>query len=331
MDYNIRVITFMGGDAYNLDERIIRLRFHNRKIYRNVILTCFVGLLKFYSKKENRPDIVNPHIGIMGLPTIPIARLYNIKIIVSEHFNHVYQEQNILRKILWNYLYKRADSITILTNFDLPFFSKKNKKTVVMENPCSFDVLNANIKYRDLTILAIGSLNRYVHKGFDTLIKVVSKVLPQFPDWNLKIIGEGDMGKKYLENIANEFNVSEQIQFLGYRSDVKEIMSTSEIFILSSRYEGLPMVLLEALSQKMACISFDCITGPSEIIQNNINGLLVEDQNMEEMTLKLTELITNESLRRKLQKNAPNALDKYSIEKVGKKWMKLFEEISNNN
>lgn len=326
--YDIRIITFMDADAYELDERIVRVRFHDNKIYRKVIINCFFSLIKFYSKKKNRPDIINAHIGDMGFPTIPIARLYKINIIVSEHNNHVYQKRNFYRKLLWDHLYKRANAITILTKYDLPFFSIRNKKVVVMENPCSFGVLMKNNEKRDQAIIAVGDLNRYA-KGFDNLLKVASDVLPRFPNWVLKIIGEGDKGKKYLQNMAHEFEISDQVEFLGFRSDVNKIMRSSEIFCLSSRFEGLPMVLLEALSQKMACISFDCITGPSEIIENNFNGFLVEDQNIEEMTLKLTELIENESLRRKFQNNAPHVLDKYSIENVGNKWMKLFEEIAN--
>ena len=330
-EYEIRIITFMDDEAYVLDKRIQRLRFHNRRIFRTVLATSFFSLIAFYFKKKNRPDIISAHIGDIAFPAILISKLYGLKIIASEHSNHVHQEQNLMRKVLWNNLYKRANAITVLTNYDLPFFMDRNKNSVVMENPCSFEPLQDNSKEREKVILSIGSLNRYSDKGFDTMLKVAAKVLPNFPDWKLKIIGEGDKGKKELEALTNELNLNDQVDFLGFRNDVREIMQSSEIYVLTSKYEGLPMVLLEALSQKMACIAFDCVTGPSEIIQNNINGFLIEDQNSEEMSAKLKELIENDLLRQKFQQNSSEVLDKYSLESVGKKWIQLFESLVKPN
>ncbi|MBC2840330.1 glycosyltransferase family 4 protein [Robiginitalea sp. SC105] len=325
--YEVRIITFMGEDAYNLDERVQRLRFHSRKYYRTVILTCFATLLRFYSKKKNRPDIISAHIGDMGLPSIPIAKLYGIKIIVSEHSNHLFQKSFLIRKVLWNHLYKKADAITVLTNYDLPYFSKRSNRVVVMENPLSFSISERPNIQRDPVILAVGSLNRYIDKGFDSLLRIASEVLPKFPTWKLKFIGEGKYGEEKLQALAKELGIDQQVEFLGFRSDVQVLMRSSEIFILTSKYEGLPMVLLEALSQRMACISYDCITGPSEIIDNNTNGFLIEDQNMDEMANKLKKLIENESLRSKFQKNAPEVLEKYKLASVGNKWIQLINDV----
>ena len=87
------------------------------------------------------------------------------------------------------------------------------------------------------------------------------------------------------------------------------------------------MVLLEAMSQGIACISYDCISGPSDIIEHGINGILVEDQNAGAMADALAELLENEELRRKLQRNAPGALEAYSLEQVTEKWKSLFDEV----
>ena len=328
-NYEIRIITFRTGDAYKLESAIERIRFDNLNIYRRVLISCFFSLLKFYSRKSNRPDIISAHIGEMGFSTIPIARLYGIKIIVSEHNNHFIEKQKFNKRVLWKYWFKSANAITVLTKYDLPFFSRFNPKIVVMENPCSFEISQANFQKREPVIIALGDLNRFTQKGFDTLIEIVAEVLPNYPDWKLKIIGEGLKGEKYLKELTNKFQITNQVQFTGYRSDVKAIMAHSEIFILPSRWEGLPMVLLEALSQRMACITFDCKTGPSEIIRDDYNGFLIEDQNKPLMIKKLSELIENKKIRRKFQKNAPDILDNYTIENVGKKWMALFDEITN--
>ena len=89
------------------------------------------------------------------------------------------------------------------------------------------------------------------------------------------------------------------------------------------------MVLLEAMSQGMACIAYDCKTGPAEMIDNNFNGLLIEDQNEEEMKKGLSRLIDSETLRIELGKNAIKSLQKYDIDNVSNLWTKLFKESAN--
>ena len=107
-------------------------------------------------------------------------------------------------------------------------------------------------------------------------------------------------------------------------------MYESSIFILPSRFEGLPMVLLEAMSQGMACIAYNCKTGPSDIIENNINGLLIEDQNIPEMQDGLKKLLSNESLRLNLANEGIKSLNKYDIETITKQYESLFNEIVSN-
>jgi glycosyltransferase involved in cell wall biosynthesis len=115
---------------------------------------------------------------------------------------------------------------------------------------------------------------------------------------------------------------------MGFRNDVRDIMRMSEIFILPSRFEGLPMVLLEAMSQGMACIAYDCKTGPSDIINPEYeNGILIQDQNIELMQKGLQSLILNETARRELGVKAMKSLDHFTIENIIIKWQKVFDEI----
>ena len=325
--YIVRVITFNPGDHYQLNEDIHRIRLHKKRIIHSTIPNGFLSLLKFYRKKSNRPDVISSHIGMLGFITIPASLLYNIKIIVSEHFNHKHQPVGKLKKILWNNLYKYANALTILTKYDYDFFSSRNKNVVVMENPCSFDSIKTETE-RTNVILAVGNLNRYKHKGFDNLIEIASKILPNNPSWEIKIVGSGNEGNSVLQKLIEEYKLESQIKLLGFRDDVKELMANSKIFMLTSRNEGLPMVLLEAMSQGMACISYDCISGPSDIIVDNYNGLLIKDQDKSAMENGLSNLIENKELQTALMKNAPNTLNKFSIEIVGKKWENLIENIS---
>ena len=325
--HDVRIITFYGGDDYDYHPRIERIRFHKKKVIGNASLRGFFSLMKFYALKKNRPDFLSTHIGMVGYATIIPSKFYKIKSTVSEHFNHKYQPKTFLKWFLWRILYRFPDAITVLTKYDLEFFKGKSKKVVIMENPCSFEIKESYLKIERKKILAIGNLDRYIHKGFDNLLHIVKEVFKVHPDWTLQIVGGGESGKKILFNKSKELGIEKHIIFSGFSKDIKGIMADADIYVLTSRYEGLPMVLIEAMSQKMACISYDCISGPAEIIQNGENGILVSDQNKAEMIEKLEKLISEKSLRLSLASSATKNLDKFLIENVGKKWELLFKEL----
>jgi glycosyltransferase involved in cell wall biosynthesis len=132
-------------------------------------------------------------------------------------------------------------------------------------------------------------------------------------------------GYLFLKNLAKDLNIENQVVFTGLRNDVKDIMANSEIFVLSSRNEGLPMVLIEAMSQDMCCIAFDCISGPSDIITNNFNGILIENQNYTEMTKVLTRLIESPNLRLKLSSKANTVTSKFDEDVICDKWEDLLK------
>jgi len=326
--HEVRIITFQGTDSYELHPNVKRVRLHKHPFFRSVVFNGFFSLLHFYRKKANRPDIMSSHIHFLGYMTIPISKLYGINLIVSEHSNHI-AGNTFAHKILWNVLYRLPDAVTILTRFDLEFFSTKNKRVIVMPNPCPFEVIVAKnaLNHRRKEILAIGNLDRYQIKGFDNLIPIAAKVLKQNPDWRLQIIGGGESGTVILKKMIAEYDMSGQIFLLGLQNNIKERLSKTEIFILPSRYEGLPMALLEAMSQGAGCIAYNCVSGPSDIIIDKENGLLIENQNSDEMASKLHELMNNTELRDKFHEQAPKSMERFSISVIGAKWESLIKEI----
>ena len=327
----VRVITFNDPDDYELHPAISRIKFHKKGLIRYSILRGFFSFLFLYYEKGNRPDVICSHIDLMGYATIIPSRLYGIKLTVSEHFNHHNQKITLAKRFLWNCLYRYPDAVTVLTKFDLPFFQNKSKNVVVMPNPCSFKPIDDLHIEREKVILAVGDLNRYNHKGFDNLIDIMTSIFKNNSEWHLKIVGDGTEGKKILENQIKKNGIEDRVTFTGFRKDVHELMKKSEIFILTSRHEGLPMVLIEAMSQGMVCISYDCISGPSEIITNDIDGILVKDQDKNDMIIKLGDLVNNHQLRERIRSNTPQSLEKFSLETVGNKWETLFNSFLINN
>ena len=233
------------SDFYPIDENV-------------QILPCFrhffpfkIFSLRRAIKKEN-PNII---IGVMPDSTFYtyLAALgLHKKIISSDHSSfekNPYSQRHLFPYLLKFYFNAVYDCVTVLTKTDHDIVVKRFKKTVVMPNPLSIapaTAINTNKKKR---ILAAGRLNIWHCKGFDILIKAWAKVQEKYPDWVVEIAGEGDKGRLYLENLIAENHLENRVILSGFHLNIKDFFDDSEIFVLSSRYEGFGMVLIEAMSQ----------------------------------------------------------------------------------
>lgn len=324
---DVRIVTINKGEEYEISDQLKRVKL-DKGFIPNHSIRSFVNLGRFYAKKKNRPDVIVSFITLTNMLIIPIAKLYGIGIVATEHNSYLRVMPPIfLSKLTREYIYRFADYVTVLTSFDIDYYKGNKVPVTVMPNPCTFIPLEEVNTEREKVILAVGKLDRYNHKGFDNLIELIAPVLKNNPGWKLAIAGSGDTGLKLLKELTAKNNIEGQVDFLGFVTNVSEIMQRSSIFILSSRFEGLPMVLLEAMSQGMACIAYNCKTGPSDIIIPNESGLLIEDQNMSEMQENLQKLIADKDLRIKLGTNAIKGMDKFSIETIASMYKTLFKNI----
>lgn len=326
-DVSLITLNEHKGQSYELNKSINRIKLHGG-IFKNHKIRSLANLIQYYSISNNRPDVLISFIHLTNLLAIITAKIFGIKIIVSEHNSHLQiPKPKYLTNFTRNLVYRKADFLTVLTAFDINFYKKRKIKVMVMPNPCTFPVLKDNEHIRNKTILAVGSLNRYHHKGFDNLIRLIKPILNKNSDWKLQIVGGGNKGKKYLSKIVTEEGIKDRVEFIGFTNKVSKYMKEAAIFILPSRFEGLPMVLLEAMSQGMACIAYNCKTGPSDILEHMSNGFLIEDQNTNAMQEGLMTLIENKNLRKKLGDNGLNSLEKFSIENIANKWEELFNQL----
>lgn len=325
------IVLYKTPEAYTLDPAVKKTYLKQKsKFIPTFTLDSIVNLARHYRIKTNRPDVLISLSTTTNFIAILVAKIFSIKTIAQEHisFFGYSQDKDIVANFTRKYLYKVADIVTVLTSSDAVHYKKNGVDVMVLPNPCSFKPIIENSHFREKTILAVGSLDRYHHKGFDNLIHLITPILKAYPHWKLKIAGSGDEGLKYLTALAKEKNILDKIIFTGFTNNISELMYNSSIYILSSRFEGLPMVLLEAMSQGMACIAYDCVTGPSEIINNNQNGLLIEDQNIEEMQKGLRRLIENDKLRYELANQGIKSLDRYDISEITNKYESLFEKLN---
>ena len=172
-------------------------------------------------------------------------------------------------------------------------------------------------------IIAVGRLTE--QKGFDLLIKVWEKVEAEMNDWTLNIYGEGEL-RGQLQKMIQEKKLR-NIHLCGYTDNIEEKYLESSIFALTSRYEGYVLVLIEAQAKGLPCISFDCKEGPSEIIDDGVNGFLIEEGDIEAYSKKLMILMRDISLRQRFSENARKDLEKYDIRNILCEWEKIFYNL----
>ena len=246
-----------------------------------------------------------------------------LTLIGSDHMNLERYAKSI-KQTMWR-RYPRLDALVVLTEGTLRGYEKHlNGATKLRLIPNSARDLGEPADLSSTTVLAAGRLTK--QKGFDMLIPAWTKVAAKHPDWKLRICGEGQL-RNQLEALVEEQGVGDSVSLAG-ACDMNEAMGSSSIFVMSSRFEGFPLILIEAMSKAMAVISFDCPTGPSDVIENGENGLLVEFKNVDALADAINRFIEDEDLRRRCGPAAAETAKRYRIEEVGPMWDELFAELA---
>jgi glycosyltransferase involved in cell wall biosynthesis len=224
--------------------------------------------------------------------------------------------------------YARLDALAVLTEADrlayLELLGDGAPRIAVMPNtvhgiPEEKSDLDAKL------ILAAGRATP--QKGFDMLLRAWAKVAPLHPDWTLRLYCHGQSRPALLE-LKEELGLGDEqlIIYLGAKK-LPLRMRQSSIFALSSRFEGFPLILLEAMGAGMGVVAFDCPTGPSDVIDDRRNGLLVPPRNVDAFAAALEEMIADEGLRRRCAAAAIETAHEYTMEAIGPRWAELLDEL----
>lgn len=174
------------------------------------------------------------------------------------------------------------------------------------------------------TVISVGRLVE--QKGYDLLLRAWEKVHSTHPDWKLEIYGEGKEKTKLLQ-LRDKLGLCENVSFLQPTTQIIEKYKSADIYVMSSRFEGFGLVLIEAMACELPCISFNCPNGPSEIIVNNETGYLVENNNINELSDKIIDLIEYPEIRQRMGKKGQKNIQKYQQESIMKKWDTLFKTL----
>jgi glycosyltransferase involved in cell wall biosynthesis len=222
---------------------------------------------------------------------------------------------------------RRIDALLTLTEADherwRAYVDDPSVRTGVIPNPTPFEV-GEPAPLTNKVVIAAGRLTS--QKGFERLVEAWVPLATSHPDWQLRIYGDGQQWDALNEQVARS-GVSDRILMGGVTDQLEAELAASSVYAMSSRYEGLPMVLLEALSKGVPPVSFDCPEGPRQLIDNGVNGLLVPEGDVPALTKGLQTLMDDEDLRRRLGARALETARDYQADAVTERWLELVAEI----
>jgi glycosyltransferase involved in cell wall biosynthesis len=216
---------------------------------------------------------------------------------------------------------RKFHKFVVLTEEDKSYWGHLPNITVI-PNPRTFNP-HITASLQNKKVIAVG---RYTYqKGFDILIDIWYRVARKINDWHLDIIGEGELQESYQEKI-NSMGLTNQISLVTPTSQITENYVASSILAMTSRYEGLPMTLLEAQAFGLPIVSFDCKCGPKDLVHHGKNGFLIQEGSIDEFADHLIRLMNDKNLRIEMGREAVLNSVNYSLDTIMNRWETLFEE-----
>lgn len=327
--YNILIISNTRKNNtpfFKIDKRI-GCKYLYKKNYHFKLYYPLTMLKELFLLKKFRCDILVSVDSILSLIDIPASKILMKKNICWEHFNvntdFGYNIRNKARKLATN----KSDYIVVLSEKDKESYIKKYGKELNINRiyNCSTIEVDDNIVYHfGNNIVSCGRLSK--EKGFDMLIEVANKLRNKQIKYNWNILGDGPE-RDNIQSLINKYKLNDCVHLLGNVNDVGKYFKNSNLFVLTSRFEGFGLVLIEAQQYKLPVISFDCDFGPSEIIDDNVNGFLIKSFDIEEMTNKIELLLKNKELSKSFSNHSQINIKKFAPEQIAKEWDDLFDMI----
>lgn len=313
--YDITILSrYSIENTYLLDNQVKDIKFKGSSL--SFIFQCrrHVAL--------NPPDVLIIHTMSKLTPALLLSGIKATRIWSIEHIS--YDFHSLFYKQLRKKLYKKIDKVITLTQNDALNYKSFHNEVTVVANPTPLSLktdISVDTIISSKNIISIGRLT--YQKGFDLLIEAWSLVEAKHPNWTLSIYGEGEDGEK-LEKMIIDNNLK-NIILKGVTDDVQNIYDNAAFYVMSSRFEGLPVVLIEAQSRGLPIVSFDCPSGPAEIIEDGVNGYLVKNLDIETLSNRIIYLIENESVREVFSSNALISAKRFESEVIIKQWIALIE------
>ena len=328
--YNVDILSCQNGTVSQFDlSSSINLYSLEGEKTNNRILRRVKSIFKFREIcKKNKYDFIICVDVTLAL-YLPFVNVNSSKIIAWEHFNYFAIAGSKLQKLARSLSSRFCDALVVITKDDYKNYinnEKHIKKINQIYNPI---IINQRVDskidsaVREKIILAVGRLEP--QKNFQALLDVWKSIADEMDGWLLNIVGDGSERAVIESRIRDEKIKNVYLQ--GYSNDIKDQYQKAGILVCSSLFEGFGMVLIEAQENGLPIISFDCPVGPREIIQNEINGLLIENGNKQKLASAIVELSKSSTKRDQFSTNALKTVKRFDVNEIVKQWERLFLEL----
>ena len=336
--HDVVVATLAGKDRdfYSLSPKVKRVSLRLEKKSRTLTEGVANNFLRISRLRkfllEEKPDIAIAAMTTANSLLALAGQRAGAVLIGSEHTYPPMAPIHPLWRLMRKFNYGLLDAVVAPAEESAGWIRKNTwaRRAVAIPNPVVYPLPAHSPKVMpDLSllqkklVLAVGRLVPL--KGFDVLLRAFAQ-LKGFSDWKLVIAGSGPEELR-LKDLAAALSLEDRTVFLGRVGNLHHWYEVSDVYVLSSRYEGFSNTLVEAMSYGLAIVSTDCKVGPREIVRHGVDGLLVPTDSTASLREALSKLMSDEALRKRLSKNALAARNRFSLEKISRKWESLFSSL----
>ena len=221
----------------------------------------------------------------------------------------------------------RLDGFVVLTRSDREDWARRIPFPSQIYNPLTFSSEEKAL-LEEKRCIAVGRLS--YEKNFSDLVKAWTSVARECPDWRLDIFGDGPLRGRLSAEIRSA-GLDGTVRLMGRTRDIRHELLGSSLLVMTSRYEGFPMTLLEAAEAGLPLVSYSCPKGPAEIIRDGENGFLVEPGDTAALAGRVISLIKDASLRKEMGRKAAQTAAAFSLDKIIPQWIRLLEELTGSS
>ena len=337
--WEVRILTLSGDEAsfYRLDERIshfaLGMANPSERVWRATLANWQRIRAVSTEIEVFQPDVT---VGFMSQANVLVALASlgtGIPCLGSEHIYPPKIPLGRAWEVLRRYSYGLLYGVTALTreSHDWLLDRTATRRCWVIPNAAPYPIpaqlphtfARAARRPDKKRLLAVGRLT--FQKGFDLLLHAFAKLVDLHGHWDLVIVGDGELLTS-LRNLAFKLKISESVFFPGAISNIGDWYAESDLFVLSSRFEGFGNVLAEALTYGLPSVSFDCPHGPRDIVHHGIDGLLVPAEDIDGLATALKQLMLDDEQRESMAIRAVEARDNYSMERIHGYWDRVLNE-----
>lgn len=332
----VSVITQTGAqdDAYPLPEGVTRHALNLAANSTGALAALWGNVWRLWRLRRllvrGQPTVVLGMMTRSSVLTVLASRGLHCRVIATEHAHPPTQSLPPAWQRLRRWAYPRAQAVVALTHGTAAWLDANvpGVRAQVIPNAVRWPLVQGMPRVEPVRsegrfrLLAVGRLHPV--KGFDCLLRAFAQVAPMCPTWDLTILGEGP-ARDELEALVASLGLEARVALPGHVGNVADWYACSDLYVLSSRAEGLSNTLLEAMASGLPCVAFDCDTGPREIIRDGIDGVLVRPaQDPQALAAHLCQLMAQASVRQRYGSRAVDVRDRFSTARVMALWERIF-------